>query len=510
MKKFTPKPLCLAIFMIVLFTSCKKDLERPGTGNPPPVDNTVRHVHFILDSLPGVNAEQQNLNVKLSVLNSQGVTVLTDTVLSIRYNGKYISASLKLPKGNYKLSKFVVIQNNSVRYVTPYTGSAKAHLVTSPLDVSFSIQNDPVNLVSVQVARVNDYDLAEDFGYPIGSFGQQGNTFIKIRVQPLVRIGEVVYDSIPVTLTVVTWDQAGQASVQTHILSPGKNDLLLLASASKYQFKLSKWGTYDEMTLLRNEVQEGTVYSLGGSKDAKKLSEELTYKLVNGSYLPETKTRFQYNESGNITEIRLSRKRADNSSYLAQVNKFDYSGGKVHTMKQYDEQNNLTETNTFSYRDDGRLLQVIKLAGDDQTIADITHTTMDGGTGISGDHAINVHYKFTQFSYTTFNNLLVKGGNVIKAVRSTTHGDAEEGLFNHDFNINPFIHLQIPDMNFVSYSKHNMISQVKTYENAFPITEPYEFDYDYDADGYPLEVITKYRTYLTGQHAHTIKTVYRY
>ena len=73
--------------MIVLFTSCKKDLERPGTGNPPPVDNTVRHVHFILDSLPGVNAEQQNLNVKLSVLNSQGVAVLTDTVLSIRYNG---------------------------------------------------------------------------------------------------------------------------------------------------------------------------------------------------------------------------------------------------------------------------------------------------------------------------------------------------------------------------------------------------------------------------------------
>jgi hypothetical protein len=513
MNKCISKPICFAIFMLVVLTSCKKDLDKPGSGNTPPEQNTARNFQFVLDSLPGEGAVLQNLSAIVSVLNAQGEPVLTDKVLAITNYGKYFSETLTLPRGNYRLSKFVVSQNNSVKYATPYSGSAKAHLVNLPLQVSFSLENDAMKPVSVQVAKVNHLNEAVQFGYPAGSFGSPanpGNTHIKIRVQPLIRIGEVVYDSIPVTLTVVTWDQTNQQSVQNHILSPGKNELLLPAIASKYQFKISKWGTYDEVTLQRDQIQEGAVYSLGGSRAAKKLSEELTYKLVNGSYLPETKTSFQYDGSGKIMEILHYRKKPDHSNYIAMVDKFDYAAGRVQSIKRYDDLNKLMETNTFTYRPDGKLLQVVKNEGDDQTIADINYTALDGGTGISGDHSINVHYKYTQFSYTEFNNLLVKGGNVIQSTRSTTHGNSDEGLYNYDFNINPFIHLQIPNMDFTSYSKNNMISRVNTYENAFPLTEPYEFNYDYDADGYPVELVTKFKTYLTGQHAFTIKTVYKY
>jgi hypothetical protein len=115
------------------------------------------------------------------------------------------------------------------------------------------------------------------------------NGLLKIRVQPLIRIGDIVYDSIPVTLNVLTWSNTGQLNTVNHTLHPGTNEILLSKAATKYQLKISKWGTYDEMTLQRSQVQEGGLYSLGGSTAAKKLSEVLTYKLINNNYVPETR-----------------------------------------------------------------------------------------------------------------------------------------------------------------------------------------------------------------------------
>lgn len=34
--------------------------------------------------------------------------------------------------------------------------------------------------------------------------------------------------------------------------------------------------------------------------------------------------------------------------------------------------------------------------------------------------------------------------------------------------------------------------------------------YSFHSEGYPTQVVTKYRIYLTGQHAETLKAVYRY
>jgi len=86
----------------------------------------------------------------------------------------------------------------------------------------------------------------------------------------------------------------------------------------------------------------------------------------------------------------------------------------------------------------------------------------------------------------------------------------ESGLYGYEFGINPYVMLGVPDFHFSNYSKHNVLEQWKTYVNAFPIVVPYSFNYTYNSSGYPTELLTKYKTYLTQADAYTIRTVYTY
>ena len=67
-----------------------------------------------------------------------------------------------------------------------------------------------------------------------------------------------------------------------------------------------------------------------------------------------------------------------------------------------------------------------------------------------------------------------------------------------------------PDIFLSKSSKNNMISQQKGYAGGFPVAEPYKFEYTYDADGYPVELVKSYKSYTTGEHLYKTKTVYTY
>lgn len=515
MKKLTTISLTLLVGVLTLI-SCKKTIEKPGGGNNPPVDTTVmRKFQLVIDSLPGETTAVTNLTAIISVTNGQDELVVSNRKVPLSYNGKYVTDTITLAKGEYKVTKLWLIQpNNTVRFVTPITGSVKAPLVTKPLPLSFSLQPQAVKQVSAEVARVNTSDAAENFGYPAGSFGNinppdDPNSMLKIRVQPLIRIGDVVYDSTPVTLNVLTWSNTGQINTVNLTLHPGTNEIWLSKAATKYQLKISKWGTYDEMTLQRSQVQEGALYSLGGSTAAKKLSEVLTYKLINNNYVPETRAVYTY-ESGRVKEILHYKKWPDGSSYLAEKEIFHYTNGKVNSIKRYNEGISLIETTNFSYRNDGKLHQMVHLKGNHQTQATVAYTPLPGGTGISGNHTIDILYNDNYHPYITYYSMSIQGGTMLQSTKSTSHGNNELAHFQYDFSVNPFTHLNLPDLFLSTYSKHNRVAEQRTYHGDYPINEPYNFSYSYGSDGYPVELITKYRTYLTGQHASTIKTVYKY
>ena len=499
---------------IALFPSCRKPATEPGNGggNPPVDTSTVRNFQFVLDSLPGEANVIQNLSAVVSLVNTQNDPVIVDKTVQLTHNGKYVAAGFSLPKGQYKLNKLIIFQGNTVKFAAPFAGSEKANLVTSPLSLSFALLERNVKSVTVQVARVNAGDKAVQFGYPAGTFGNSpaDPAYLRIRVQPLIRIGEVVYDSIPVNLTLVTWDSNGQPTSQEHLLTPGTNELLLSASATKYQFKISKWGTYDEMTLTRNQMQEGILYSLGGSRQAKKLKEELTYRLVGNAYVAETKTEYQYDGSSKVTQILHYRKGDYGTPYVAMTDKFTYGNGKVQTKTRYNEKNELTETTTFQYDNEGRMRQGIMQGVATGLTVNVAYSSLSGSTGISGRYLINANYQYTHYTHTTNYKMTMQGGNMYQTQIAHSNGATEDGQLQFDYYINPFVHLNLPDVYFTNPSKHNIIGQQKTYAVLFPSSEPYQFNYVYDNDGFPIELITKYKNYFSQEHVATIKTVYRY
>jgi hypothetical protein len=57
---------------------------------------------------------------------------------------------------------------------------------------------------------------------------------------------------------------------------------------------------------------------------------------------------------------------------------------------------------------------------------------------------------------------------------------------------------------------HNITSQQKDYSGSYPTAYPYSFNYTYDADGYPTQVIKHFRSPVTGNYVFSTKTVFVY
>jgi hypothetical protein len=104
----------------------------------------------------------------------------------------------------------------------------------------------------------------------------------------------------------------------------------------------------------------------------------------------------------------------------------------------------------------------------------------------------------------------IKGGNKVEDRASSSTGGGEGGTYKYDFNINPFVHMNMPNMFLSNLSKNNLVDQQKNFHGSIPSTVVYKYEYSYDNDGYPKEVVKYYKGYLTGEHLYKIKTVYTY
>ncbi|HLO81348.1 MAG TPA: hypothetical protein VK166_10335, partial [Chitinophagaceae bacterium] len=306
------------------------------------------------------------------------------------------------------------------------------------------------------------------------------------------------------------WDKSGQMTSRNAIFSPGRNKIDLLKSASKYKFKIEKWGTVDEMELTRTQVQQGALYVFGGSKQAKKLSEVLTAKIEQGVSKPFTRSLYNYNSAGKIAEILTFKKRADNSTYLDLKQKINYDMGRVESVSKYNEEAQKIGSTHFSYKTDGKLSEIIDFEGEDRTTAAFTYLPGEGGTGISGDYTISGEYSYTKHYYTAAYSMFIRGGNVLQSLFAQSNARYEKIMYDYDFAINPYVHLNLPDLYLSNYSKHNPIREYREIALLFPLVVPYQFNYKYDSDGYPTELVVKYKTYLTGEHAYDIKTLFKY
>jgi len=373
------------------------------------------------------------------------------------------------------------------------------------LTVDFKIEKTANGEIRVEVIKVNN-EKPQAFGYPVGSFDnnqEENSPFMKVKIKAIMKIGEVLYDSIPAALAISTWDKKGEMSTSYVALKAGVNEVQLLKAAAKFRLHVSKWGTTDEMIVERANVDEETVYTLGGNKEAKKLKSEVVSKLVNGRYVAESKAEYRYDASGKLQEIKHYLKRSDNTPYLASKEQFEYSAGRISKRLQYDEKNNLRVTTSFVYNGQGKVINMLQRENGQEVRANVAYTY---GTRPE----IKADYKFTNSTPDKIYNIVFTGGNVVEAISNLYMHTGVPESYTYDFNINPYIHLNLPDLYLSTISKNNVRSQYLTPNYGQGPNEMQSFAYMYDDEGYPKELVKTVKSDAGGYHSFTTKTVYLY
>ncbi|MCP4180211.1 MAG: hypothetical protein GY756_20800 [bacterium] len=166
-QKFMKHSLSIPLVLLLLvgfLNSCKK-----SSDNPALVESKVEFV-FSSSQIKSVS-EQGLANIVISVEDAQGNSILNSEKIDIYHmNGKYISEPVEMLVGDYKLTRFLVLNGeNDVVYATPKEGSDNAHLVEKPLPINFSASEDSKIEVTPEVILVANSN-PEEFGYVSFSF----------------------------------------------------------------------------------------------------------------------------------------------------------------------------------------------------------------------------------------------------------------------------------------------------------------------------------------------------
>jgi hypothetical protein len=250
-------------------------------------------------------------------------------------------------------------------------------------------------------------------------------------------------------------------------------------------------------------MDAGTLYVLGGRKEAKKLKSELTYKLVNGQYVGDSKTDYIYNGTGRIDRIEHFGYRS-HQQVLLMADQFEYRDGRVYQINRFDAQKGgILRSTNFQYDNQGKVVAMEQTEGGVTTKAKVTyHYGINPGA--------QVQYTYSNTTVTTNYYLAFGNGNVTSGSSVSSNDNTATGQYEYDTEINPYAHMGWPDLFFSRFSRNNLKAQQKTYYGAYPAEEPYSFKYTYDNDGYPKELVRDYKHYFSTERLYTTKTVYTY
>lgn len=157
------------LFAITGFFSCEKSSVNTGKGTAEfsitiPDDGSKS----AFSSDDGTAAYQ----LMISIENMDGEVLINDKLIPLYIFGTaYVSENIELPAGQYKLTKFMVINpSGEVVFAAPVEGSDLSYLVRDPLPVIFTINAERVTRIIPEVLYAGQHTPGE-FGYV--SFGMQ-------------------------------------------------------------------------------------------------------------------------------------------------------------------------------------------------------------------------------------------------------------------------------------------------------------------------------------------------
>jgi hypothetical protein len=318
-----------------------------------------------------------------------------------------------------------------------------------------------------------------------------------------MKIGEIQYDSVSGSLMIRSWDNAGQLYTAFQHLYAGDNTITLPHDRKKFTFTLTKWGSKDELTLETKDIVADSVYKLGADKAAKKLKIEYEYIFRNNTYEAQSKIDYTYNTSGNLEKIVYNRKRLDGRPYISMVSQFSYQGSKVARIDRFDENNSSIGFTTFNYNAAGKVSAIKDRSGQEETLASVAYSRLAG-------EEVNIQYTYPGKTYTMGYYMQFFWDNLAYGNATTSHHSNETGRYEYDENINPYFHMNWPDLYLSHSSKNNVKRQSQSFYGSYPTAVPSGYTYSYDSDGYPKELIRTYKSGITNEYLYTTKTVFVY
>lgn len=327
---------------------------------------------------------------------------------------------------------------------------------------------------------------------------------LRIKLQAVIGVGSIIYDSLPADFSITSWDSTNTAYTTDTVLGPGAQTVLLPANRTHYLFKVNKWGISDELLLDRQEVVENLVYILGGSKAAKRLRMEEEFTFIAGAYQPSGKTIYSYNNNG-ISQIEFYQKLPQYQELqFTRKHLYVYAGSKVARINVFDGRNTATGYTTFTYNEQAnRIIQLHQRSYDVETFAAVEYAAANA------QHDISINYLYNNGNTLEY-KMKIKGGNKVADHAIGSTGGGETGTYKYDRQINPFAHMNMPDIFLSNLSKNNVVEEQKNYGGSIPSALLYKIEYSYDTVGYPTEVVKHYKGYSSGDHLYQIKTVYTY
>src|SRR6478672_10197555 len=212
------------IFLIVaILSACSKEritnTPAPGNSGGTPTTPSAEKANIRFSTsvdLTGQPYHSSNLRAAVTIINEKGELVMKDKVLSLNVGNPVVTEGIELPIGNYRLASFRLeygsVQNH---FASPISGSAKAALVQHPLELTFKAEKNGNHEVAVEVLRIQQGENPGVYGYPSGAFdyGQNdADPYMKVKIKAIMRIGGIVYDSLPAALTITTWNDKGEMS----------------------------------------------------------------------------------------------------------------------------------------------------------------------------------------------------------------------------------------------------------------------------------------------------------
>ncbi len=257
----------LFLLSLLLITAACKKTEQQKIAQPGQVKfgmvNTTKvgsATEKVLSPIP----EAIPAFVLLSITDAQGQAMETDKKIALyAFGGSFVSESLSLKPGNYKLSKFLVLDaTNKIIYASPLSGSAQAQYVNNPLPLGFSITENGSTLVTPQVVKVETNTPPESFGYV--SFGFEVVTTAKPKLKEI-------------------WQDGPYANYKTYYSYSGD----LPVKETLYYYYNNIWNLLDS-----------TVFHYNNSG---KLSEGISYKVFNPA--PPITTSYEYSSNGLLKKM---------------------------------------------------------------------------------------------------------------------------------------------------------------------------------------------------------------